>query len=128
MAIERIPVPEGFAAKGDGLGGAERRVAAGSAIHLQAFIRRQRHRALNASDGTRQLLVSGFWIMLVGVGAALLTATVFGGMGAQGAHTNAGWLSLMVAMMSTPFAILLLLLGGAKWLRNLGLSKSPPGQ
>ena len=85
--------------------------------------RSERHRALNAHDGTRQLLVSGLWTMLVGVTAGLLTALLFGGIGPQGAHTNAGWLSLMIAMMSTPFAILLLLLGGAKWLRNLGLSK-----
>ena len=121
MTIKRMPVAHGVVAdrfsSGEPLSGA--RAAA------SAQTRREKHCALNAADGTRQLLVSGAWTMLVGVLAGLLTAFVFGGMGPQGAHSNAGWLSLMVAMMSTPFAILLLLLGGAKWLRNYRLSKSP---
>lgn len=126
MTIKRMPAPQGFipetqaaeqtpASQGLGVGGREL---------AQARTRSQRHRARNAADGTHQLLVSGSWTMLVGISAGLLTAFVFGGMGPQGAHTNAGWLSLMVAMMSTPFAILLLLLGGAKWLRNYRLSKA----
>ncbi len=81
------------------------------------------HQALNAADGTRQLLISGFWIMLVGLAAGLLAATALGGISRQGAHSNAGWLALMFAMMSTPFAIMLLLLGGAKWLRNRRISR-----
>ncbi len=109
MTIKRMPVPQGLVADKD-------------AGLLSARPRRARHRALNAADGTNQLLVSGFGTLLVGVVAGLLTMFAFGGMGPQGAHSNAGWLSLMVAMMATPFAILLLLLGGAKWLRNFRLS------
>jgi hypothetical protein len=121
MTIKRMPVPQEFLPSRDTLGG----TTPGSTMHIvERRTRRQRHRALNASDGTSQLLISGFWTMLVGVIAALLTVFVFGGLGPQGAHTNPGWLSLMVAMMCTPFAILLLLLGGAKWLRNYGLSKA----
>ncbi len=115
MTVKRIPIDEEFAA------GAP--VRTGHAAAKQDGGRRARRRALNAADGTSQLLVSGFWIMVVGCIAGTLAATVFGGVSAQGAHTNAGWLSLMLAMMATPFAILLLLLGGAKWLRNHGLSR-----
>lgn len=68
-------------------------------------------------DGTRQLLFSGFWILVVGLGTALATRFLFGGIGEHGPHTNAGWLSLIVAMMCLPFGTMLLLLGGAKYLR-----------
>jgi hypothetical protein len=69
-------------------------------------------------DGTRQLLRAGGGTLVVGVLAALLTKTVFGGIGAQGPHTNSGWLSLLVSMMCLPFGAMLFLLGAAKWLRN----------
>lgn len=75
-------------------------------------------------DGTRQLLVSGSWTLAVGLLAALLTETVFGGIGRQGPHTNSGWLSLLVALMSLPFGFLLFLLGAAKWLRNQSLKRA----
>jgi hypothetical protein len=74
--------------------------------------------AIAKSDGTRQLLLSGFWTLITGVLAALATQTIFGGIGDHGPHTNSGWLSLIVAMMCLPFGSLLFLLGGAKWLRN----------
>jgi hypothetical protein len=74
-------------------------------------------------DGTRQLLRTGFWSMVVGVIAALLTATVFGGIARQGPHTNSGWLALIVAMMCLPFGFMLFALGAAKWLRNRRLQK-----
>jgi hypothetical protein len=74
-------------------------------------------------DGTRQLLRAGAWTLLVGIFAALLTKTVFGGIGPQGPHTNSGWLSLLVAMMCLPFGFLMFLLGAAKWLRNWRISK-----
>lgn len=74
-------------------------------------------------DGTRQLLVSGFWTLVAGALAALLTETVFGGIGHQGPHTNSGWLALMVALMCLPFGSMLFLLGGAKWLRNRRLRR-----
>lgn len=69
-------------------------------------------------DGTSQLLRWGAWILAVGILAAFLTRTVFGGIGPQGPHTNSGWLALIVSMMCLPFGFLLFLLGAAKWLRN----------
>lgn len=63
---------------------------------------------------TRQLLRTGSAIFLVGVIAALLASTVFGGMGRQGPHTNSGWLALMVAMGCLPTGTLTLALGLAK--------------
>jgi hypothetical protein len=69
-------------------------------------------------DGTRQLLRTGGGTSLAGIIAALLTRFVFGGIGPQGPHTNAGWIGLLVAMMCLPFGLLAFLLGVAKWLRN----------
>ncbi|MGA7315495.1 MAG: hypothetical protein WBX22_16135 [Silvibacterium sp.] len=74
-------------------------------------------------DGTRQLLQSGGWTIAAGLLAALLTATVFGGITRQGPHTNSGWLALIVALMCLPFGSLLFLLGAAKWLRNRRLRR-----
>ncbi|HEX3986862.1 MAG TPA: hypothetical protein VHX13_09665 [Acidobacteriaceae bacterium] len=73
---------------------------------------------LPGDDGTRALLRAGLAILVAGVLAAVLTATVFGGISRQGPHTNAGWLSLMVAMMCMPFGLMLFVLGAAKWLRH----------
>lgn len=74
-------------------------------------------------DGTRQLLQAGFWIVVIGLLALLATLWLFGGIGIYGAHSNAGWLSLMFAMMGIPFGLMLLTLGVAKWLRNRRLSR-----
>ena len=74
-------------------------------------------------DGTRQLLQGAFWILLAGLLAAAATRFVFGGISIHGPHTNAGWLSLIVAMMCLPFGSMLLLLGGAKYLRNRRLAR-----
>lgn len=63
---------------------------------------------------TRQLLRTGGGIFAVGAVAALLTLTVFGGIGPQGPHTNSGWLALMVAMGCLPTGALTLALGIAK--------------
>ena len=79
-----------------------------------------------SDDGTRSLLRTGAWILVAGVVAALLTATVFGGISRQGPHTNAGWLSLMAALMCLPFGLMLFALGAAKWLRNRRLRRSRP--
>ncbi len=62
---------------------------------------------------TRKLLASGLAIFLTGALAALLAATVLGGIGRQGPHTNSGWLALMLAMGCLPtgsFTLLLALL------------------
>jgi hypothetical protein len=77
-----------------------------------------------ADDGTAQLLRAGIWILVVGGLAALLTATVFGGIGRHGPRTNSGWLSLLLAMMCLPFGTMLTLLGAAKWLRNRRLARA----
>lgn len=74
-------------------------------------------------DGTRALLITGLWTLVAGAIAALLAATVFGGIGHNGPHTNAGWLALMVAMMCLPFGLMLFGLGFAKWLRNRKLRR-----
>lgn len=83
----------------------------------------RRKQARQQDDGTRALLRSGSGILLAGVLAAILTATVFGGISRQGPHTNAGWLSLMFAMMCLPFGLMLFVLGAAKWLRNRSLRR-----
>jgi len=74
-------------------------------------------------DGTRQLVRAGFWIVVVGLLALLATLYLFGGVGIYGARSNAGWLSLMFAMMGIPFGLMLLVLGVAKWLRNRSESR-----
>jgi hypothetical protein len=78
--------------------------------------------ALNADDGTTQLLRAGIWILVVGILAALLTATVFG-IGEHGPHSNSGWLMLLLALMCLPFGTMLTLLGTAKWLRNRRIAR-----
>jgi hypothetical protein len=65
---------------------------------------------------TRQLLRTGLVIFSTGALAVLLTATLFGGFGHQGPHTNSGWLALMVAMGCLPTGTLTLALGLVKWL------------
>ncbi len=63
---------------------------------------------------TRKLLTTGSMIFLTGALAALAAATVFGGIGKQGPHTNGGWLALMLAMGCLPTGVLTLLLAFAK--------------
>ncbi len=76
-----------------------------------------------ADDGTNALLQGGFWILLGGLLLLLLAKTVFGGIGIDGAHTDAGWLCLVFALMAVPFGLMLLVLGIAKWLRNRRLRR-----
>jgi hypothetical protein len=80
------------------------------------------HAALNRQDGTIQLLRWGGTMLGTGILAALLLETLLGGFSATGAHTNSGWLALIIALMCIPFGVLLLLLGVAKWLRNRSIS------
>ena len=77
-------------------------------------------------DGTRQLLKAGVWTLAAGLLAALLTATVFGGIGPQGPHTNSGWIFLLITLMCLPFGLMAFALGAAKWLRNRRLAASHP--
>ncbi len=71
-------------------------------------------------DGTRQLLQWGGGMVGTGALSIALLMTVLGGYTRLGAHTNAGWFALIVALMCVPFGGLLLTLGMAKWLRNRG--------
>lgn len=74
-------------------------------------------------DGTRALLKTGAWIMLIALLCLGATEFLFGGVGALGAHTDSGWLALIFALMGIPFALMLLVLGAAKWLRNRGMAR-----
>lgn len=76
---------------------------------------------LRMTDGTTQLLRGGFSIVGTGLVALVLLLTVLGGVTRTGAHSNGGWLALLVALMCLPFGGLLLL-GVAKWLRNRRLA------
>ena len=67
-------------------------------------------------EDTRKLLRAGGAILLVGIVAVVLVKVAFGGIGAQGPHTNLGWLGLMVAMGCLPMGTILTGLGVAKWL------------
>lgn len=72
----------------------------------------------HADDGTSQLLRGGLSILATGLLAIVLLLTALGGVGVDGAHTNAGWLALVVGMMCVPFGLMLSALGLAKWLRR----------
>jgi hypothetical protein len=63
---------------------------------------------------TRKLLRTGLTIFGTGALAALATLTIFGGVGRQGPHTNAGWLSLILAIGCLPTGFLTLLLAAMK--------------
>lgn len=76
-------------------------------------------------EGARALLITGIWTLVAGILAAFLAETVFGGIGRNGPHTDAGWLVLMVALMCLPFGLMLFALGFAKWLRNRRLRRQP---
>lgn len=97
--------------------------AAHAKTSATVHVRPHADRAPLPDDGTRQLLQGAFWTLLVGLLAAAATKFVFGGIGIHGPHTNTGWISLIVAMMCLPFGCMLLLLGGAKYLRNRHLAR-----
>jgi hypothetical protein len=70
------------------------------------------------NDGTRQLLQWGASMHTAGLLAVVLLEALLGGYSPTGAHTNAGWFALIVALMCIPFGSLLTALGLAKALRN----------
>lgn len=84
---------------------------------------RTRPAPTSADDGTRQLLKWGGSTVAVGVLAAILLQTFFGGFSPTGASTNMGWFALIIALMCIPFGGLLLALGIAKWLRNRSIER-----
>ena len=75
-------------------------------------------------DGTTQLLRGGSLILAVGILSFLMLMTVLGGVSVEGAHSNPGWLALIISAMCLPFGLLLTLLGVAKWLRNRSLRRN----
>jgi hypothetical protein len=77
-----------------------------------------------STDGTRELLRGGGVILSIGLIAFFLLMVVFGGVSVEGAHSNPGWLSLIIAAMCLPFGLLIFTLGFAKWMRNRSLSKN----
>jgi hypothetical protein len=79
--------------------------------------------AARLTDGTPELLRWGGATVGAGAVAVLLLLLVLGGVSRTGAHTNSGWIALIVALMCIPFGGLLLLLGIAKWLRNRSLAR-----
>ena len=76
-------------------------------------------------DGTTQLLRWGSLILAAGVAAIALLMTILGGVGVEGARSNAGWLALITGMMCLPFGLMLTALGVAKWLRRRNISRIP---
>ena len=65
---------------------------------------------------TRKLLRTGLTIFGTGVLASLATLTIFGGVSRQGPHTNAGWLSLVLALGCLPTGFLTVVLAAMKLL------------
>jgi hypothetical protein len=63
---------------------------------------------------TKKLLRTGLTIFGTGVLASLATLTIFGGVSRQGPHTNAGWLSLVLALGCLPTGFLTLILATMK--------------
>jgi hypothetical protein len=59
---------------------------------------------------TRKILRTGLIIFGTGVLSVILIVTLFGGIGHQGPHTNAGWLALILAMGCLPTGTLTLFL------------------
>jgi hypothetical protein len=80
-------------------------------------------RKLNAQDGTLALLRTGGWTLFACGLAYVLAGTVLGGMTPQGPRTIAGWMAVIVSLMTLPFGVLVFLLGLAKALRNRQLAR-----
>lgn len=67
---------------------------------------------------TRKIIKFGSILIIIGVIAAALMLTAFGGVTHQGPHTNLGWIALVVVMGCLPLGCIALLLGVAKLLGN----------
>ncbi|HEY9127506.1 MAG TPA: hypothetical protein VIM62_10290 [Acidobacteriaceae bacterium] len=75
------------------------------------------------SDGTKELLQWGGSILGFGILSFAALVTILGGVSVEGAHSNAGWLALIIGAMCLPFGLMLTLLGLAKWFRRRSLEK-----
>jgi hypothetical protein len=71
---------------------------------------------MSLAPDTRKILTAGSILVLIGVIAAILMLTIFGGVTHQGPHTNMGWIALIVVMGCLPLGCITLLLGIAKLL------------
>ena len=69
-------------------------------------------------DGTRELLQGGLLILVTGIACFAVLILFLGGLDRDGAHSNAGWMALVIGMMCLPFGLLLFLLGVAKHFRR----------
>jgi hypothetical protein len=78
----------------------------------------------NRADGTTTLLRTGAGVMSVGIVCLATIYGVLGGIGRNGPHGNTGWFLLIITLMSLPFGLMLLVLGVAKWFRNLRLANT----
>ncbi len=67
---------------------------------------------------TRKIIKFGSILVIIGLIAAALMLTAFGGVTHQGPHTNLGWIALVVVMGCLPLGCITLLLGVAKLLGN----------
>ena len=67
---------------------------------------------------TRKIIKFGSILVVIGLVAAALMLTAFGGITHQGPHTNLGWIALVVVMGCLPLGCITLLLGVAKLLGN----------
>jgi hypothetical protein len=79
---------------------------------------KQKAKSGKIAEDTLALLRTGGSICVFGLICGGLTMMVFGGVGIHGPTTNAGWLALIVFIMSMPFGMMLLALGVAKWIRG----------
>jgi hypothetical protein len=69
---------------------------------------------MSLAPDTRKILKVGSILILIGVIAAILMLTIFGGVTHQGPHTNMGWIALIIVMGCLPLGCITLLLGLAK--------------
>ena len=67
---------------------------------------------------TRKFLTVGSVLAGLGILAAVLMLTLFGGVTHQGPHTNMGWIALIVVMGCLPLGTLSLLFGLIKLFAN----------
>jgi len=67
---------------------------------------------------TRKFLTVGSVLAGLGILAAVLMLTLFGGVTHQGPHTNMGWIALIVVMGCLPLGTLSLLFGLMKLFAN----------
>jgi hypothetical protein len=63
-------------------------------------------------------------MLAAGLVAVGLLQGLLGGFSPTGAHTNSGWLALIVALMCLPLGTVTLALGFAKWARNRSLHRT----